>query len=207
MVTEIKKKLTCSKIGKQITFHQHLMSKITICLSIPPQTQEPSPCLCPNLISLWWLAGGYMQWWKLTASTGFAISKGDKLASIGGSRLGIHVFDCGFTQPSLIWMLSGEQIPCRICVIPGSMSRHSISSPNVASAGATASTTVCGWTTAGTLNLDVTECLSHSWRESAASSYPGCVNSSSFICYWRNLSMHCCNILLILPITQPGSSS
>jgi len=53
LVTEIKKKLIHSKIGKQLAFHCNQTSKITVCISIHPQTQEPSPSLCRNPISIW----------------------------------------------------------------------------------------------------------------------------------------------------------
>jgi hypothetical protein len=61
LVTESKNTLTHSKIVKQLTFHHDRMSKTTVCISIPPQTPEPSPSLCQNPISIWYLAGGYMQ--------------------------------------------------------------------------------------------------------------------------------------------------
>jgi hypothetical protein len=53
LVTEIKKKLTQSDIGKHLAFHRDKTSKITVCLSILPQMQEPSPSLCRNPISIW----------------------------------------------------------------------------------------------------------------------------------------------------------
>jgi hypothetical protein len=53
LVTEIKKELTHSKIGKQIAFHIDMRSKITVCLSVPPLMLEPSPCLRPNPKSIW----------------------------------------------------------------------------------------------------------------------------------------------------------
>jgi len=56
-VTEIKKTLTHSKIGTQIAFHRDITSKIQVCLFNSPLTQEPSPCLSPNSISISWLAG------------------------------------------------------------------------------------------------------------------------------------------------------
>jgi len=108
----------------------------------------------------------------------------DELHSWAGARLGIVVFYCGFPQPSLIWLLLGAEVLCGICGIPGTISRHSISSPNVVSEGGDASSSLCGITTAGTLNLDVPYLLSPSRKESAASSQPGCVNWSSFICVW-----------------------
>jgi hypothetical protein len=40
--------LTDSKIGKQIAFNHDLTSKITVCLSMPRQMQEPSSSLRPN---------------------------------------------------------------------------------------------------------------------------------------------------------------
>jgi len=52
-VTEIKKQLTRSEIGKQLAFHRDRTSKITVCTSILLRTQEPSPYLHRNLISIW----------------------------------------------------------------------------------------------------------------------------------------------------------
>jgi len=52
LVTEIKKELTHSKIGKQLAFPHDEMSKISVCISILPQTQEPSPSLCRNPIAI-----------------------------------------------------------------------------------------------------------------------------------------------------------
>jgi len=57
IVTGIKNKLTCSTFGKQIAFQWDMTSKIPICLTILPMTQEPLPWHCLNLISIWWLAG------------------------------------------------------------------------------------------------------------------------------------------------------
>jgi len=57
LVTEIKDMLTRSKIDNQIAFQRGMTLKIQICLSIPPMTLDPSSCLDPNLISVWWLAG------------------------------------------------------------------------------------------------------------------------------------------------------
>jgi len=55
-VTEIENMLTCSKIRTKIAFHRDMTSIIQSCLCIPPLTQEPSPCLRPKPISIWWLA-------------------------------------------------------------------------------------------------------------------------------------------------------
>jgi len=99
---EIKKNLMRSEIGKQLAFPRNQTSKITIYKSILPQTQEPSPSLRRNPISIWYLAGGYMQGYKLTGSTGFAFRNGDESGSAAGSLLGMLNFDCGFTEPRLI---------------------------------------------------------------------------------------------------------
>jgi len=53
LVTEIKTKLTRSKIETQIAFHSSTSSKFSIWLSIPPLMQELSSFLCPNPISIW----------------------------------------------------------------------------------------------------------------------------------------------------------
>jgi hypothetical protein len=101
LFTEIKPKLTPSKIGKQLAFHRDQMSKSTVCTSILPLTLEPSPSLCRNPISIWYLAAGYMQGCKLTGSTGFTFSNIDQSGSAAGSTLGMLDLDCGFTEPSL----------------------------------------------------------------------------------------------------------
>jgi len=54
LVTKTQKKLTESKIGRQIAFHRDMTSKMSICVSIPPLAEEPSPCLRPNPICLCW---------------------------------------------------------------------------------------------------------------------------------------------------------
>jgi len=53
LVAEFQQKQTHSKIGKQLAFHSEQTSKITVCTSIVPQTQEPSPSLRQNPISIW----------------------------------------------------------------------------------------------------------------------------------------------------------
>jgi len=160
LITEIKRKLKLSNIGKQIAFHHDLMSKITDFQSIPQQMQELSPCLRPNPKSILWLAGGYLQEYNLTSSTACALSKGDESGSAAGSRSGMLVFDCSFAQPTLIWLLPGREVPCGICDIPRTMSRHSIHSPNAVGAGDAVSSSVCSSMTAETLNPDVLYTLS-----------------------------------------------
>jgi len=54
------------------------------------------------------------------------------------------VFDCGFTEPSLILLLPGWELRCGICEIPGRISRQSIYSPNVVGAGAAALASALG---------------------------------------------------------------
>jgi len=50
LVTEIKKKLTHSKIGTQTTFQIDMSSKLALSLSIPLAMLKPSPVLLQNLI-------------------------------------------------------------------------------------------------------------------------------------------------------------
>jgi len=99
--------------------------------------------------------GGYQQGYELRSSTGFPCWRGAELGSTAGTRLGIFLFYCGFSEPSLLWQLPGHKVHCGICNIPGTISRHSMSSPNVLSAGATALSSVCGFTTSGTLTSDL----------------------------------------------------
>jgi len=112
-----------------------------------------------------------------------------------------------FHQTSLIWLILGRDVPCGIRDIPGTMWRPSRSSSIVVGTGVAASSSVCYWMTARTLNADLPYFLCHSRKWSAAYTHPGWVNSSSFICFRRNLSRRCCTIFAIVPITQPGSSS
>jgi len=80
------------------------------------------------------------------------ILNGGWIRLLGGPKVIILVFDCGFPKPSLIWLIPGREVPCGICVIPGRMSRNYITSQNVVRAGAATSSSVCSWITAGTLN-------------------------------------------------------
>jgi hypothetical protein len=85
-----------------------------------------------------------MQGYILTGSTGFNFSKGDVSGSAAGSRADIFQFDCGFTKPGLIYLHPGWEVPCGICKVAGTISRHSRSSTNDVSADATVSSSVCG---------------------------------------------------------------
>jgi len=80
--------------------------------------------------------------------------------------------DCGLTEPSLIWLRPGREVPCGFCYVPGTMSRLSISSPNVAGGGAGGSSFVCSGTTARTLNSLVPYFLSCSGSSLLHSSIP-----------------------------------
>ena len=53
LVTEIKKTLTCSKVGPHFAFNRDRSSKLTLWLSTPTVTWEPSPYLRPYPISVW----------------------------------------------------------------------------------------------------------------------------------------------------------
>lgn len=52
IVTEIQKKLTCSKIGTANAFHTARLSTTAIRIAIPLVMLNPSPLLGPNLISI-----------------------------------------------------------------------------------------------------------------------------------------------------------
>jgi len=58
VVTEIKYKLTCSKIGSRIAFWLHMKTKKVIWQSILPVTHAQSPFHHLNLISISWLVRG-----------------------------------------------------------------------------------------------------------------------------------------------------
>ena len=112
------------------------------------------------------------------------------------------LFDCSLPEPSLILQLPGREVPRGICNILGIIFRDSISSSNVMGMGFAASSPEWGLTTAGTLYSVVPYFLCPSWKWSAASPHPGCVNASSFICFGQNLSMYCCTVSRVCP--SPG---
>jgi len=60
LVTKIKKNLADSEIGTQVVFHRDLSSKISVEPTLLRMMQDPSPCVRPNLISMWWLSGEAM---------------------------------------------------------------------------------------------------------------------------------------------------
>jgi len=131
----------------------------------------------------------------------------DKLGSVAGARQDILMFDCSLPEPSLIWLLSGQEVSCGICNILGTMSKHSRRSQNFITASTAASSSVCSFRTTRTLTSDVLYFLSLPPKLSAASPDPSWVNSSRFNYLFQNFSMRCCTILETEPITQLGSSS
>jgi len=61
----------------------------------------------------------------------FAFSNINKSGSTVASPPGMLPFDCGFSEPRLIWIHCGREVPCGLCDIPGTNSTTSISSPHV----------------------------------------------------------------------------
>jgi len=142
----------------------------------------------------------------ITGSTGFAVWIGDESGSAIGRRHAMPLFYCAFSAPSLMWLLPGREVPCSICNIPGMLTSVSITAPNDVGASQAAISTFRGLKTAGTHNSVVSWSFSPSQKWSAVSPHPGCVTLSSFNCLYKHLSMHCCTVLAIVPITQLGSS-
>jgi len=194
-------------MGTDIFFHQDMTSTMPICLSILPQTQEPSPCLRPNPISIWWLAGETISRCKSLDIQQASQSQSVEWDFTAGARLDILQLDYSFPKPSLICLLSRREVPSSICDNPGSTSWNFINSPIVIGAGAAASSAIYSWRMASTSHLDWMYFFSLLQKELVTSSHLRGVNSSSLICIWRNLTMYCCTVLVIVPITLPGSSS
>jgi len=148
-----------------------------------------------------------MLGWRLMGSTGFEVSIGDELCSASGGRDVMCLCAWGFRWPTHIWRLPGREVSRVIGDFPGTLSTVSIGSPNVLGTDEAALCSVCGWMTPGTINSVILHFVSLSRMQSAASPQPGCVNSSSFICFCLKCSIRCCTILEIMPISQPGLSS
>jgi len=87
------------------------------------------------------------------------------------------------------------------------ISKNTISSPNVLEADTGATQIICTLRTAGTINSVIPYFLSLSLKLLAAFTLSGCVNLSSLICVSRDLFMVCCTILDVVPTTRRGSSS
>jgi len=114
--------------------------------------------------------------------------------------------DCSFSETSLIWQYPGREVPCGIHDGPGMFWIDCISSTNVVSDGVAAVMSVWGLKTAGTIDLLVPYYIAFSRMTSATSPHHRWVNSSTLTCFCPKLCMWCCNILEIVPITQPGLS-
>jgi len=93
-----------------------------------------------------------MLGWILTRSSGCDCWIGDRSGIGAGGRDGKRSCVCGFHQPSLIWLISGPEVTCGICNLPGTLSRASIGTPHDVRADYAASSAVWGWTTTGTFN-------------------------------------------------------
>jgi len=68
--------------------------------------------------------GGNMQGWQLMGLTVSAFWVSDELHSLSGWSTGMHLFNCGFPEPSLMWVPPGREVPCGISNIPGMISRE-----------------------------------------------------------------------------------
>ena len=129
-----------------------------------------------------------------------------KSVAASGKESGMILSDYGFSEPSLIWLLSGRVVTAVIGDCPWMIARVCICSPNVVGDAVAAVVSIWGFTTAGTLKPVVPYFISRSRKYLAAYPQPGWVNSSSFIPFCRKLSNRCCTVLDNMPVTQPGSS-
>jgi len=148
-----------------------------------------------------------MLGWKLIGVTRVVYIMFPELGTALGGRDAIPVWDCGFPEPSLTWLHPSRDLPFSICNHPGMELRVSNGSPHVVGAGMAVIVTIRDLTTASTFNWAILYFISLSHTYSAASPHPGCINSSRLICFCRKLSIRSCNVLEIVPITQPCSSS
>ena len=144
---------------------------------------------------------------SLRFSTGFEFWFCNELGAASAWRNAICLYYCGFSDPCLIWLLPGQEVPCSIHDCPGTISRLCKSSPHVVGDGVAAVISFWGLTTARTLNLAVPYFVSLSGKWLDTSHHCGWVNSSSLISFCRNLPMPCCTIWAIVCITLPALSS
>jgi len=114
-------------------------------------TNSSSESNCYMVISFWC----YMQGQNLGGSTGFDFWIGDNSGAALGGRDGLCLTRCGCWESSLIWLLRGREVTGGISDFQGTLSRVSIGSLNVVSADEAASSSVRGWTTAGTFHFIV----------------------------------------------------
>jgi hypothetical protein len=85
----------------------------------------------------------YAQY-KLPGSTSFAFSKGEVSRYAVGSGLDMLVFNRGFIESSLIILLACREVHFGIRDIRLTITKHSISPPDVVHAVATASSSISG---------------------------------------------------------------
>ena len=148
-----------------------------------------------------------LQWSQLMGSTSIHILIVEQLAATSGRSDEMGLSLRGLLELNLMWLLTGRDVECDICDFPWTLLGVSIAVSTVITTDQAASSTVCGWTTAGTIYSVIEYFFSLSRIELAASPHPGCVISSSFICLCRKCSNRCCTTLDIEPITQLGSST
>jgi len=85
-----------------------------------------------------------MQGLELTGSTYYDYWIRDELGFGAGGWVRMRLSACGLREPSIIWLLPGQEVTCGICNFPGTLSRVSIGSPNVVGAHDAASSTIWG---------------------------------------------------------------
>jgi len=148
-----------------------------------------------------------MQGYKLKGSTHFQFLFDDEMCTASCRRDAMCLDVWGLSQPCLIWLHPGWGVPCGICDCPGTLSWVCECSPIVVGGSVAPVVCVLGLRTARTLNWAVPYIIHLSQKWSATSPNPSCVNSSSLIWLCQILSLHCCTIVEIVPITKPSSSS
>jgi len=99
----------------------------------------------------------------LTGLTGVKFIFGDKSGTATGSKDSMHLWECGFPEHGIIWLLLYRDVPRGIYNLTGMISSVHKSSPYVVVAGAVANISVCGVTNAGIFNAAVPNILSYPW--------------------------------------------
>jgi len=143
----------------------------------------------------------------LAGSPGFTFRISAELGAASGETTGNNLCYCGLSEPSLIWLLPGREVTAGICHCLRTISSVCMCSPNVVKGDVAEVVSIRGLTTTGTINSAVPYFISLSRKKLAASPHPGCVTLSIVICFCQQLSMRCCTVLEIVPITHSGSSS
>jgi len=157
-------------------------------------------------------------------SPGLAFWIGDESGSALGGRPSLPLFDCGYLETSLIWLLPGRGVPCHNCNIPGMISWHSTLSTNVVSAGAAAPSCICGSMTAVNPQMnsavhlisfmEVVGCVRPSWLcqfvklhllqlkqlHVLLHQFGDCAHHPAGIVIFAQLAQLCIFIILIFPI-------